>query len=87
MKWYAFKYISQILHASLVFACMAVNLCMEDLQRALHTFQSGQYLGKMLVYKQGQIQSWTLGGAGVIQNLTLGGHVSFSCKKFVNSLL
>ena len=41
MKWGIFKYIFQILRASLAVACMAVFLRAEDLQRALHTFQSG----------------------------------------------
>ena len=40
-KWDIFKYIFQILRASLVVVRMAVFLRAEDLQRALHTFQSG----------------------------------------------
>ena len=41
MKWDIFKYIFQSLRTSLVIACMAVFLRTEDLQRTLHTFQSG----------------------------------------------
>ena len=42
-KWDIFKYIFQILRASLAVARMAVFLRAEDLQRTLHTFQSGLY--------------------------------------------
>ena len=42
MKWDIFKYIFQILRALLTVARMTVFLRAEDLQRALHTFQSGQ---------------------------------------------
>ena len=41
MKWDIFKYIFQILRASLAVARMSVFLRAEDLQRALHTFLSG----------------------------------------------
>ena len=41
-NWDILKYIFQILRASLAAARMAVFLRAEDLQRALHTFQSGK---------------------------------------------
>ena len=41
LKWQIFKHIFQILRASLAVAHMAVCMRVEDLQRALHTFQSG----------------------------------------------
>ena len=41
MKWDTFKYIFQILRASLGIARKAACACVEDLQHALHTFQSG----------------------------------------------
>ena len=41
MKWDIFKHIFQILCALLAVARMTVFLRAEDLQRALHTFQSG----------------------------------------------
>ena len=41
MKWDIFKHIFPILRASLAVARITVFLRAEDLQRALHTFQSG----------------------------------------------
>ena len=84
MKWDIFKYILQILHTSLAAARMAVLLRTEDLQRALHTFQSGKRLPRNFMESMPNVLLFAAGICSrslVLRSYLTSFLIKFSCIK------